>query len=197
MKIFLNDLLKMLKRGVVSMAIHIPRREQHEVVNQTQNTINMTSVTNVMNVANFFLHKSQSDFRPNTKITHLKLQKLVYYAQAWHLAMLNQRLFDSRLEAWVHGPVSPELYNEYRQSGYQVITNSVANPFNFNERTLGVLNAVWQIYGDKDAKELEKLTHSELPWLDARRNIPLHVSSNNEISLQDMNEYYSRYLNKG
>ena len=49
-------------------------------------------------------------------ITNLKLQKLVYYAQAWHLANFDKPLFDAKFEAWVHGPVIPGLYEEYRVS---------------------------------------------------------------------------------
>ncbi|MGU3395022.1 Panacea domain-containing protein [Priestia sp. D51] len=171
------------------------KREQQTLEQSAlEQSVNLPSA---MDVARYFLHKSQSDSRPNTKITHLKLQKLVYYAQAWHLAMLNRPLFDSRLEAWVHGPVSPELYNLYRPYGYQVIPHIVASSFAFTKPMLEVLKAVWHIYGDKDAKELEKLTHSETPWLKARGNTPLDMAANTEISRDDMRDYYAEYLNKG
>ncbi|HFR4168437.1 TPA: Panacea domain-containing protein [Bacillus cereus] len=147
----------------------------------------------VSQVANYFLNRSQNDSRPSTDVTHLKLQKLAYYAQAWHVTILRRRLFAERIEAWVHGPVSPDLYSEYRHYGYQSIYGNILGESQFNEQTLGVLNAVWITYGDKDAKELEKLTHSEEPWKLARGNMPATMYGNNEISVEGMANYYSRY----
>ncbi|MGR5987198.1 Panacea domain-containing protein [Bacillus sanguinis] len=68
-------------------------------------------------VAQYFLSRST----PNTdrSITHLKLQKLAYYAQAWHLALngIDQPLFKDKIEAWVHGPVCPSLYSVFKGAG--------------------------------------------------------------------------------
>ncbi|MED1085491.1 Panacea domain-containing protein [Bacillus mycoides] len=171
------------------MIAHTLKRDQEETIESTPS---------VFKVAAYFLYKSQNDLRPNTSITHLKLQKLVYYAQAWHLAILGKRLFNERLEAWVHGPASPDLYRTYRPYGYQVITAYIHNSDvqGFSKQSLMVLDGVWQIYGDKDAKELEKLTHSEEPWLRARQDVAPDVSSDNEIYIEDMKSYYSKYLKR-
>ncbi|MFM6174756.1 MAG: Panacea domain-containing protein [Sphaerospermopsis kisseleviana] len=55
-------------------------------------------------------------------ISNLKLQKLVYYAQAWHLALFEQPLFNEDFEAWIHGPVVPELYHYYKKFGWRNIS---------------------------------------------------------------------------
>lgn len=73
-------------------------------------------------VAKYFLSKS--------RMTHKKLQKLCYYAQAWHCAFYkNKPLFENRIEAWVHGPVSPELYYRYYNYGW----NEIPQVLDFNE----------------------------------------------------------------
>ena len=52
-------------------------------------------------VAEYFIEKAYSE---NDKITQKKLQKMLYYAQAWFLAFNNKKLFEEKIEAWLHGP---------------------------------------------------------------------------------------------
>ena len=66
--------------------------------------VDLREVT-VFEAAEWFLHKKS--------FTHKQLQKLCYYAQAWHLALLNRPLFDEEFQAWIHGPVCPTLYAHY------------------------------------------------------------------------------------
>ena len=142
----------------------------------------------VQEVANYFLSKSKKG--TEEAITHLKLQKLVYYAQAWHLALKDgQPLFNSRIEAWIHGPVCPTLYNDYRGMGYKEL-DIVSSPPELRGDIKEILDSVWEVYGSYDGKFLEELTHSEDPWKKARRNLSPDALSNNEISLNDMAEYY-------
>ncbi|MDA2462538.1 Panacea domain-containing protein [Bacillus cereus group sp. MYBK65-1] len=136
---------------------------------------------NVYDVASYFLSKS----KPNTPwaITPLKLQKLVYYAQGWHLALRDKSLFKEDLEAWLHGPVVPDLYQEYKHFGYLTIKPEIFTNTNkdgkkiFSNKQLEVLDSVWETYGQYDGKFLEELTHQEDPWLNTTRNqiIPNHV----------------------
>ena len=74
----------------------------------------------VEDVANYFLSKKS--------MSPKKLQKIVYYAYGWTLALLNEdikaldnRLFNEPIEAWVHGPVVPELYTKYKARGWEDI----------------------------------------------------------------------------
>lgn len=149
----------------------------------------------VRDVANFFLSKSEE----NTEwaITHLKLQKLVYYAQAWFVTLYPHRnfLFDEQIEAWVHGPVCRELYNEYRYEGYNVLTlaDNVDEP-NFDPEESDALEAVWAAYGKMDGKYLEALTHNEDPWLQARQNLNEYDYSTNVITIEAMRNYYSQRI---
>lgn len=54
-------------------------------------------------------------------VTHKKLQKLCYYAYSWYLTLYDKRLFPHTFEAWIHGPVQPQLYQKYKHTGWQPI----------------------------------------------------------------------------
>lgn len=151
----------------------------------------MTKKPTVFDVANYFL--KIVDRESGSSITHLKLQKLVYYAQAWHLVFTaGNPLFDSKIEAWVHGPASPQLYNEYKSYGFDSIPEQKVIIYNFTPEELDTLNAVWECYGDFDGKYLEELTHQELPWQEARRGYAPGEHCTKEISLNTMQEYYTK-----
>ncbi|MBY0213847.1 MULTISPECIES: Panacea domain-containing protein [Priestia] len=125
-------------------------------------------------VAKYFLSVSE----PSTPwaITPLKLQKLVYYAQGWYMAIEKKPLFDDDLKAWDHGPVVPELYQDYKKYGY--LTIPVESFYNnkkngkeiFTEKQLEILESVWESYGEYDGKFLEEMTHQEDPWLYTNKN---------------------------
>ena len=99
----------------------------------------------IYEVARFFLSKES--------MTHKKLQKLCYYAQAWYLANYGKALFPSRFEAWVHGPVSPDLYSRYRGWGWEQIPREM-NPVSFNDNgSYEFLEQVYDTYGGYDADD--------------------------------------------
>lgn len=126
-------------------------------------------------------------------ISNLKLQKLVYYAQAWHLAVYNAPLFDEDFEAWVHGPVIPALYYEYKQFGWKPILKEVERP-SFSQELQELLDEVTDEYFACDAFELEQMTHQEDPWIEARKSLPKDEASNVIIPKQLMGDYYRQRL---
>ncbi|MGE7601299.1 Panacea domain-containing protein [Peribacillus sp. NPDC097675] len=144
----------------------------------------------VRRVALYFLYRSIHG--GNFSITHLKLQKLVYYAQAWSMALRERRLFQENLEAWLHGPVSRDLYREYREYGSNVIEPITQLDFEIDSNDLGILEGVWELYGKYDGKYLETLTHQEDPWKNAWKK-----GMNSDIDINDMQEYYGRLLLQG
>ena len=73
----------------------------------------------IEDVADFFL--KIVDRESESTITPLKLQKILYYAQGYYLAIHDKELFPEEFEAWAHGPVNEEIYNKYRDYGYQSI----------------------------------------------------------------------------
>ena len=84
-----------------------------------------------------------------------KLQKLCYYAQGWYAGLTGRRLFTNELEAWIHGPVSPKLYEKYKMYGYENIPQKDVNTEDIELR--GIAEQIYRIYGKLDGDELEQL----------------------------------------
>lgn len=122
-------------------------------------------------------------------LSTVKLQKLVYYSQAWHLVWEDEPLFPERIEAWANGPVVPDLYGEHRgefqRSSWK--KGSIQSLTAAERRTI---DAILKFYGPKDAWYLSELTHRETPWREARADLPPGARGSNEISTASMAEYY-------
>jgi len=144
-----------------------------------------------VSTANWFLARIDRDC--GESITHLKLQKLIYYAQAWHLAVFKNPIFEEDLEAWAHGPVAPSVWKTYRDQRWEALPPPPRVP-SLPEKTESLLEEVFSLYGSARAKQLESLTHSELPWIEARGDLPPEASCKNIISKKTMAEYYGKKL---
>jgi uncharacterized phage-associated protein len=128
-------------------------------------------------------------------VSNLKLQKLLYYAQAWYLAIYGKPLFDEDFEAWIHGPVIPTLYDHYQNFGWKPIFQDVEAP-TFSEEIQDFLEELSEVYFGRDGFELEQMTHIEEPWIQARGNISLDEPSNAIISKESMREYFKHRVVK-
>lgn len=124
------------------------------------------------------------------KMTHKKLQKICYYVYCWYLVLNDERLFNSKFQAWIHGPVDPLIYQEFKHNGWENIEYNESKEIKLTIRDERFIISILDIYGIYAADELEKLTHKEQPWKSARLNLPSNVSSNNIISDLDIKEYY-------
>lgn len=136
----------------------------------------------VFDIANYFLSKES--------MTNKKLQKLCYYTQAWYLALYKKPLINSSFEAWVHGPVSRDLYLKYKSFRANPIPLNMDNIPVFKENIINHLETVFNTYGGFDGDELEILTHSEDPWLKARNGYEEWEPCNTEIDPELMKKYY-------
>lgn len=142
-----------------------------------------------LDIAAWFLN--EVDRRAGDSITNLKLQKLVYYAQAWAVTLLGRPLFAEAVEAWAHGPVVDAVYQEYKGHRYSGLPGSRKKPrFSPEERV--VLEDVLAVYGEHSAKFLEALTHSEGPWETVWGDRPATSRSRRAIPLSLMREFYLR-----
>lgn len=155
----------------------------------------------IMNTANQISDwiLSKMDREAGDTISPLKLQKLLYYAQAWHYTIFGKRLFDEGIEAWAHGPVVRSQFERFRNiPRYQDIAIEDFNPkpVKLDSKSTKLLEDIMSIYGEHSGKFLEDLTHSESPWIDARGNLLPHEASNEEISLKSMKDFYSQKLKK-
>lgn len=147
-------------------------------------------------LAQWFLSKSS--------MSNKKLQKLCYYAYCWYIVFYNdadlitkenegniRTLCSEHFQAWIHGPVSPQLYQRYKIYGWHDIPQNTVIPTVESELE-SLFNQVWKAYGSFTADELEAISHNELPWENARRGILSGDACSNEISNYDILQYYSR-----
>lgn len=147
-------------------------------------------------IINFFLAKSS--------LSPKKLQKLLYYAYCWVLALLNERpdninirLFNERIEAWVHGPVIPSVYHTYKSYGGA----NIPRICDFEEAIipddiLDILNQVWDVYGHYSGNQLEAISHQETPWINARNGLPPYEPCDNLISDECIFLYFNEQASK-
>jgi len=124
------------------------------------------------------------------EMTTMKLQKLVFYCQSWHLFWDEKPLFEDRIEAWANGPVVPALYDLHRGK-FTVSEWPQGDLRNLQEEEQGTVKAVLGYYGDKTSQWLSDLTHQEQPWREAREGLDPGWRSNREITHAAMAEYCS------
>lgn len=138
-------------------------------------------------------------------VSHKKLQKLLYYVEAWHLVNFEEPLLKEDFQAWVHGPVIPELYQKLKEFGFnnlevvndehETVDEEIAAIIKRNNLTSDKVQFIYSVldtYGSLTSFDLELLSHSEMPWIKARGNCTPHDRCTNIISKESMFEFYSQ-----
>lgn len=152
-------------------------------------------------VANFFLAKSD-------EITQMKLHKLLYYAQGWHLAVVGKPLLNETITAWKHGPVVPSLYYDLKKFGARPIdrltraidsqTRAQYTPqIDADDHLVrGLLERIWGVYGALSGKQLSQMTHApDSPWTRVRQ---LHPElSSVDIPNDEIRRHFRRRIDQG
>ena len=126
--------------------------------------------------------------REGEGISHMKLQKLMYYAQGFHLAIYDEPLFKNQIRAWMHGPVLPSLYYELKPNG----RNNIQYKDDFNsskltEEEYDLVEEVYDVFGKFSAWKLRCMTHSESCWKN-------HEYHGEVIPQDEMKEYFKTRL---
>jgi uncharacterized phage-associated protein len=124
------------------------------------------------------------------EMSAMKLQKLVFYSQAWSLVWDDKPLFDDCIEAWANGPVVPNVYSVHRGKFKVSAADFQVSKYTLSDGETETIQIVLKELGDKSAQWLSDLTHSEHPWLDARKGMSSGERGNTEISHAAMHEYY-------
>lgn len=119
----------------------------------------------------------------------MRLEKLVYYAQAWHLALTDEPLFVDELEAWRNGPVVRELWERHR-GRRRVDAWPAGDPEKLKGESRQVISLVCQVYGRLSGDELSELTHSEAPWRQARGDLAAEERCTTVIPKQELKRFY-------
>jgi len=152
----------------------------------THDIANLNTVPTAHDVAAYIVDKQVAN--THSGIPAMKLQKLVYYAQAWSLVWDDKPLFSDRIEAWANGPVVPDLYESLY--GQFMIVGVKGNPNVFTDVERDTIDSVLKYYGDKSSQWLTDLVRNEEPWLNARRGVAIGERGDHVISLAAIAEYY-------
>ena len=143
-------------------------------------------------------------------VSPLKLQKILYYTQSWYMVFFGREnsLFKENPQAWVNGPVYPEIYSEYKgkvngmcdhlqakdfdctEENLTDEANKLAKQMNFTDDDVECIDSILTLYGAKTQNQLVLLTHTESPWVDARKGLLPFDYSKREIALDTMYTYY-------
>lgn len=136
----------------------------------------------------------------NGDLSHLKLQKLLYYVQAWYLAFENKPLFDGKFQAWIHGPVNRKIYNRFKDTKYiysTINTSDIIEKDIVDKLEPSVkehIDIVLEVYAGFSDTTLELKTHCEQPWIDARSGFQSFERCEVELLEDTMRDYYKARL---
>jgi len=144
-------------------------------------------MTSVKDVSKIVIQKSAEP------VSNLKLQKLLYYVQGWSLALNDQLAFHEEIQAWVHGPVVPAAFYEYKHFRWNPI-EIPPERVSISEAEISHVVNVMATYGKFTAYQLESLTHEEEPWINARVGLDPKMSSRAVITPEAMKKFFSKKL---
>ena len=134
-------------------------------------------------IGQYFLSK-------NPDLTDIQIQKLVYYAYSWYMVKNDgEKLFEEKPQAWIRGPVFRTLFDSMKNYKTFSDTTKVKD---IDKDITKFLDIIYNIYGKYSGNELEKMTHSEIPWKRARNGLKPHEFSQNIISDEDIMECYGK-----
>ena len=130
------------------------------------------------------------------EVTPLMLQKLLYFIQGVSYALNAKPMFTENCQAWVHGPVYPEVYDIFRDFKYNPIEDARFVIFEcaedvITEEECRTIDLVVNTFCEYGGKVLERITHEEMPWKLARKGYTDNIPSNETITMENIEEYYT------
>ncbi len=120
-------------------------------------------------------------------MSNMKLQKMLYYQQGFHLAYFNEPLFEEDIEAWMYGPVVPCVYERFKKSGSKGL-EPFAEEIALNNIEEVLFDEVYSVYGAFSARGLMNMTHQESPWLTTTPGV------GNVISTDKLTQFFKTRL---
>ena len=153
------------------------------------------SIESLFSVSDKMLRVIAYIFEKLEEVTPLMLQKLLYFVQGVHFALYGKPMFEEDCRAWVHGPVYPEVYELFRDFKYNPIEDArfsilegIGSSLTDDEKR--VVDLVLNTFGMYGGKVLEKITHNETHWIEARKGYGENIPSNEVLSKERIMKYY-------
>lgn len=155
----------------------------------------ITQLENLFAVSEKMLRVISYVFEGLREVTPLMLQKLLYFIQGISYALYNQPMFAEDCEAWAHGPVYPEVYDLFRDFKYNPIDDARFAIFEgttdeLTDEDRKAIDLVINTFGLYGGKAMERITHNEVPWRNARRGFGENIPSNEPITKESIKSYY-------
>lgn len=141
--------------------------------------------TSARTVAKFIVQNAGSP------ISNLKLQKLLYYVQGWYLGIYGVPAFHEQIQAWIHGPVVPAVFQAYRDFKWTPIAVDT-QPAKLDEQIANHTLAILGAFGKLTASQLEAISHNEAPWQEARKGLKPKEPSTKVITHESMRRFFSK-----
>lgn len=143
-----------------------------------------------LDVARYLIHLASQEEEPEL-LTHLRLQKLLYYVQGWSLAMRGVEMFPERIEAWAHGPVVRDLYSSFASYGdHPIPVEKGEIPDSLSQEDREFISSVWDAYRPHSAWNLREMTHTERPWKETRGSLRPADNCSEEITKESMRSFF-------
>lgn len=151
--------------------------------------------TDAIAIAKWFVDRANKEFVDegvSEGLTNLKLQKLLYFAQAVSLSLKDKPIFKEKIMAWKFGPVVAEVYHALKdfKNGPVEITGKTES---LTPEAASLLEDVWSVYGKYAAHELVNITHNHLPW----KSVYFSDKEDKEITVDNLKAYYADYYQLG
>lgn len=185
---YMEHILEKNKNNITERAYTATK---NAIKNLKSNTVKNQSLNKIELIAEYIIHIGK-------EITPLALQKILYYAQGFYKTFFGEFLYQDDCEAWVHGPVYANIYEKYKIYGSSNIPINIEYDIEDilvkDEKEL--LDIIVKYFGYYNGKALEKMTHYESPWIEARRGISFDEKSNNVIDKKDIEEYFNKVKDK-
>ena len=152
-------------------------------------------MNSIHDIADYIILRVKSEDK-DASLINLKLQKLLYYVQAWSYGINKKPMFDGEFEAWVHGPVNREIYNRFNPAKYLYSEINVSDCLNrdasLSPDDAEFIDFILENYLKYSGAELERLSHNEMPWIKTRGDLNVNERCDKVITPELMMEYYGK-----
>jgi uncharacterized phage-associated protein len=149
----------------------------------------------IHDIADYIILRVKSEDK-YASLINLKLQKLLYYIQAWSYGIRKKPIFKGEFQAWIHGPVNREIYDRFNATKYlysEIDLNDRLNPkVQLSQDDKEFIDFILDNYLKYSGAELERLSHSERPWIETRGDLDINMRCEKVISPSLMIEYYGK-----
>lgn len=153
------------------------------------NAVEFISMNKALDFAHYLLELAGREDEPDC-LTHLQIQKLLYYLQGWSLALRDRAAFPEEIEAWTHGPVVREVFGHFSSFKKTPVIDCCTNTAVLSDDERFFAEIVWNAYKKYSPIGLRNKTHAEAPWKNARGDLQPDEYSNAKISQSDLHEFF-------